>query len=837
MTDEIFRDEWGIPSVRAAGFDELARAQGWVTARDRAWQLEVERHRSQGTSAAFLGPDHLPWDRFARQARIADTARRCFEALDEDTARWTGAYADGVNAGLEAQEAPEFARVGITPGRWEAWTPLAVWLSHHLLFTGLPGKLWRGEVERRLGPGAAPLFAADAPGSSGSNGWLIPGRLTASGAAIVAGDPHRHIENPGIYQQIRLSCPGVDVVGLAVPGVPGIAHFGHAGSVAWAITNAMADYQDLYRERLRERQGTIEALGPDGWRPASVHTETVEVAGAAPARVKIVETDRGPIVIGGQEPMSLRYPARVRHDLGFAALPRLLRAATVADVDRAFDLWAEPVNVVLAADDTGATLHRVAGAVPLRHDDNLLRPVPAWDEQHVWRGWHDSPRAEVTGITVMANEKGLAAPLGAEFAPPYRADRIRELLGDRDDWKPQEMAAIHMDTHLAAAAPLLDRLAALEDLDEERAALRDRLLAWDRRMDAGSTDAAAFAAVRSAVVRRIAAHPALAPLREPMPYPEVFLPWLDPVVRVAHGLTALLGSDLIADLPGLLREALGEPLPDHAWGHLHRLAPWQTLPGGDPWPGLSGDHDCVLATTSVPGLTDVCSRGPSARYVWDLARREDSRWIVPLGASGLGGDRHHRDQLPLWVSGDLIPVLEPARVYERLVDGFGAVRIRPVDPAADLDVLHAWVTQERARFWGMLEHARDDVLEIYEHLDGLPTHHAYLVERDGRPVALFQTYEPLHDPVGECYDVRPGDFGIHLMIGPPSGAPEPGYTGVLLSAFLDYVWAQPGRARLVAEPDARNQKAIDRLVRMGFEPAQEIDLGWKRARLLFMPRP
>ncbi|MGK5643610.1 penicillin acylase family protein, partial [Streptomyces sp. URMC 126] len=78
---------------------------------------------------------------------------------------------------------------------------------------------------------------------------------------------------------IRLACPEFDVVGLAVPGVPGIAHFGHTGRVAWAITNAMADYQDLYRERLR-RTGPdgerVEALGPDGWRPAERHVETIE---------------------------------------------------------------------------------------------------------------------------------------------------------------------------------------------------------------------------------------------------------------------------------------------------------------------------------------------------------------------------------------------------------------------------------------------------------------------------------------------------------------------------------------------------------------------------------
>ncbi|MFJ6946025.1 penicillin acylase family protein, partial [Streptomyces wuyuanensis] len=68
-------------------------------------------------------------------------------------------------------------------------------------------------------------------------------------------------------------------------------------------------------------------------------------------------------------------------------------------------------------------------------------------------------------------------------------------------------------------------------------------------------------------------------------------------------------------------------------------------------------HDCVLATSSVPGVTDLSARGPSARYVWDLARREDSLWVVPLGARGIPGDAHHRDQLPLWLRGELVPVV------------------------------------------------------------------------------------------------------------------------------------------------------------------------------------
>lgn len=174
--------------------------------------------------------------------------------------------------------------------------------------------------------------------------------------------------------------------------------------------------------------------------------------------------------------------------------------------------------------------------------------------------------------------------------------------------------------------------------------------------------------------------------------------------------------------------------------------------------------------------------------------------------------------------------------HERVVDGFGTVRIVPVDPPSDVDLIYRWVTEERAQFWGMRAHTRDYVLEIYEYLDSLATHHAYLVQLDGRPVAIFQTYEPAADPVGEFYDVQPGDFGIHLMMGPPDGGQRPGFTGAIMRVLIDHVLANPAVQRIVVEPDARNAKAVARFVRAGFELGPELQLPEKPARLAFYRR-
>ncbi|MFD7136743.1 GNAT family N-acetyltransferase [Streptomyces sp. NPDC059894] len=186
-------------------------------------------------------------------------------------------------------------------------------------------------------------------------------------------------------------------------------------------------------------------------------------------------------------------------------------------------------------------------------------------------------------------------------------------------------------------------------------------------------------------------------------------------------------------------------------------------------------------------------------------------------------------------------------VFERKADGFGTVGIRPLDAEGDADVVHGWVREERAAFWGMTGLTRDQVAEVYAHMAGLDTHHAFLAELDGTPVALFQTYEPTEDRVSECYVVEPGDIGIHLLLAPAGGdGPRPGWTSALLDVFTAYALIGLDRRRIVVDPDVRNEKAVGRFLRHGFEAGPlvtlpEIDLPdvylpEKKAQLAFLRR-
>jgi penicillin amidase len=591
---QVFRDDWGIPHLRAGSVLELAYLQGRTTAADRGHQIDVDRRRSEGRLAELIGPAGLPWDRFARKARLDDTARRCFDRLDPPTREWVSAYSDGVRSRL---------------ADWQPWSSLGVFLTRHILFATFPSKMWRAHVTRTLGPSFLELFSREGA-AGGSNAWAVPG--------VIAGDPHRLIELPGVYQQVRLACPEFDVAGLAFPGVPGVQHFGHTGGVAWAVTNAMADYQDLYQEEFRQTADGLEARTATGWEPVHTHTETISVRGEHSEFVEVVETPRGPVV---DADLSLRTPTRVELDLGFGALLPLLRASTVDDVAAALRHWVEPVNSVLVADTSGRTLQIIAGRVPLRDPLGRQIPVPAWEPRYEWQGYAEMPSTEVDGVAVTANDRRPdTEPFGIDFAPPSRANRIRALIAEGA--APER---IHMDTVLG-----------------------------DVTMDADSTAAGEFAARRTALAQTLYDHPTLAPVRQPSGYDDLFRPWLDPLTRIgtaAADIASALGVDVP---PAAAGQSAGR------WGERHVLTPVR-VPGLSafdlPRTELSGDSNCVLATHSIPGVTDTCERGPVARYVWDLTDRARSRWIVPFGATDRPGDPHFLDQLPLWASGRLIPLV------------------------------------------------------------------------------------------------------------------------------------------------------------------------------------
>ncbi|THJ08270.1 penicillin acylase family protein, partial [Nocardioides sp.] len=413
----LTRDRWGIPHIRAGSLLQVVHEQGRVTAADRAWQLEVERRRAEGTCAEVFGPAAREWDVLARRALLVDIARRAYARLTASTRDVVDAYVAGVNETLATARMPEEVP-DLRPQPWHPWTPLAVFAVQHLLFSSFPSKLWRHHLAASAGEEWLDLFRLESlPG--GSNAFVVDGSLTTSGLPVLAGDPHRVLEAPGCYAQVRLVCTDpddpFDVAGLSFVGVPGIQHFGHAGSVAWGVTNAVADDEDVYDEQLARHAEGVVTLGGTGWEPVARREELLRVRTGADSFVaeplEVLVTDRGPVVVGGPDDaraFSLRTPCYVLGDLGFEALPALLRARTAEDVTTAFGHWVGPVDNLLVADSGGHVEHRVVGRVPQRDPDRraALQRLPGRGRDgHGWTGWVDDLPRRTGAVLVTANDR------------------------------------------------------------------------------------------------------------------------------------------------------------------------------------------------------------------------------------------------------------------------------------------------------------------------------------------------------------------------------------------------------------------------------------------------
>ncbi|MBM7280422.1 penicillin acylase family protein [Gordonia rubripertincta] len=741
-TAEILRDAHGIPHVLAATPADALYGQGRACGQDRRWQIEFMRLRAEGRTAEVFGESCVEWDTFARRARLDAVAEQMYHASSDRTRSLLRAYVDGVNSTLSDTEtvppAPELEALRHEPDPWRPWTPISVFIMHHVLFGRFTTKLFRLHACRTTGPDALrfwtfegsendptvpsmpderfvreildltrPAPAADSPVGetvdlgdpmSGSNAWGVSAARSTTGSPIVAGDPHRFLELPGIYEQFHLAstdpAQSFDVAGFAFAGVPGVPHFAQGSEIAWGITNAMADYQDLYVERLtRDEDGTLLVEAPGGHRvPAIVHTEHIGVRDSEPVAVDVITTPNGAVVFGGpEEPftISLRSPL-LSEDVTFDAPLDLLFARTIADVENALSSWVEPVNRAVIAHRDGTTVTHVAGRVPVRAPENYWLPVPGWDERYQWQG-HETgtlgnPSFDATvadgGVSVTANQRISGTPplqpITTECVEAFRADRIGVRLEALASVDPEDCADIHRDVVLEQAAVVQQLLTRVVGNTPAAEDIRHRILAWDRTMAADSTDAYLFAEFRSQLVLGVARTDALAPLRGPHGFPAVFQPWFVPEPRLATAITtviancALIGIDIdevaVDALDAVLTriETFGH-IPN--WGTVHVLAPIHgfDLVGASPHHAelfatlrpaplpLAGDSECVFANASAVG-THVCITGSVARYVWDLADPHASRWVVPLGASGDPASDHFQDQAPLWADGRLIPV-------------------------------------------------------------------------------------------------------------------------------------------------------------------------------------
>ncbi|MEI6160496.1 MAG: penicillin acylase family protein, partial [Roseococcus sp.] len=472
----ITLDEAGVPRIQATNERDAAIAMGYLHARDRLFQMEMMRRGAEGRLSEVAGSASLRLDRFSRTLGLKQRAEADYAALDAETRELLEAYALGVNARIAERGrfvAPEFLVLG-TP---EAWQPqhsllwakvMGLWLSGNWrtelerarLATVLPAeRLWDlWPVDRTTGrpdvaslPGverilaAVPVFGEDAPlPASASNAWAVAGWRSASGAPLLASDPHLGYGAPVLWYLARVElADGRMLAGATAPGTP-LMIIGRNADLAWGFTTTHSDTQDVFIESEEAVRRT--------------RTEIIAVRGAEPVTLVVRETANGPVISDIDETprrdgrlLSVRMANLEPNDSSARGFLVLNRARNIADARAAAALIASPPQNLMVADRAGGIAMYLTGRTPIRAEGDGSLPTPG---DKPWRGFvpfDEMPHVENPGSGMLVNANNRVSPeghavhLSREWYANWRFRRIHERLAAQEVNGPAEFAAIQMD--------------------------------------------------------------------------------------------------------------------------------------------------------------------------------------------------------------------------------------------------------------------------------------------------------------------------------------------------------------------------------------------------------
>lgn len=721
----IRRDRFGIPHIEARGDADAWFGVGFCHGQDRAFQIETRLRVVRGTLAALLGPGGLALDRLSCRLGLRRYGEEAVPLLSPEHRALAEAYAAGVTAGTTAgqrRRPHEFALLRADPTPYRA----ADALGYMALFTFAMPSNWDVELARLKvlvldGPEALaaldPAYpewqpASDRPGETAgrladrladdaarlaavlglggaSNNWAVAPSRTRTGRPLLANDPHLAPMLPPFWYLLHVTTPEWSLAGASLPGAPAVA-VGHNGHVAWGVTAGLIDNTDFF----------LEEVGPDGssvrrgdrFVPCEVRTELIDVRGHLPETVRVLVTDRGPLVgpafLGEVGNLSMSATWLVPRPLG--ALFELPRARTPEDLRRAFSGWnSVPLNVAYAS-AAGHIGWQPIGAAPVRRSGAGALPLPAWDPATGWEpDWvpfDDLPRADdpATGYVATANNlPSTTGPyLGCDFLDGYRVARISEALASRTDWDVPATLALQMDCLSLPWREMRDVVLRAAEGEPGLAATAGLLSSWDGRVTTESPAAALFEFLAAELSTRVAR--ARAPRSADWALGRGFValvPINSFIVRRVGHLVRLLGEQPPGWFPAgwdeEVRQALrsaGERLasrfgPDPAgwaWGRVRPLTfrhPLSVRPplgrvfdlGPYPW---GGDTNTISPAVVDPADPAANPDGAvaSLRVAIDVGEWDLSRFVLPGGQSGNPFSPHYADQMPLWLKGDALPI-------------------------------------------------------------------------------------------------------------------------------------------------------------------------------------
>jgi len=476
------------------------------------------------------------------------------------------------------------------------------------------------------------LTLGTGPGG-GTNAWVVSGAHTESGRPLLANDTHLGIQLPSVWYEIGLHCTGdeaFDVVGFTFPASLGVV-VGHNGTIAWGISNGFPDVHDAYRMRINP-EDPLQYEWNGAWRDMTAREETIRFGdGSEPVTIAVRETHLGPILtdhaidaetgeVGGfdpGDPIVQRWTALDPGTISRAVLA-IDRAVDWDSFRDALRFWDVPAQHFVYADIEGNIGYQFAGRVPIRAAGHTgLAPAAGWTDAAEWKGFltFDSlPHVlnPAGGVIVAANQAaappsyfdaiaadlggGLDVALSRDFDYAYRAARIEDLLAAKADHSVESFRTIQADVKLVSADEVLPYLVGLDLPAGSLVSARDRLLGWDRRFAASSSEALLYACFWRRLV--------LGTFGD----------------ELGEDATHLVGGDREM---WAVRTLLNQP--DHAW--------WDDATT----PGIVEHRDDILVRALVEGCADVIALcGPNGDgHTWGDVHT--ATFVSnPLGQSGVG---------------------------------------------------------------------------------------------------------------------------------------------------------------------------------------------------------
>lgn len=646
----ILRDDRGVPHVVAGNDRDLFFAQGYVEGSDRLFQMDLLRRFVLGELAEVFGQGALEHDKIEREVPVRAIAQAQWQRLDLPSRELLGAFSEGVNAAMEREPLPvEFRLLAYRPRAWTPQDSLAVAMATVLDLTDDWNAIAPRDEAYRLGgarlynalfPLTDPCYDApvtaglagmasgalcrrhvqtlvselsDSRAPVGSNAWAAGANRALHGRALLANDPHLALHMPGVWYLIDLRAPHFHAAGATLPGCPGVV-LGHNENLAWGATNGTVTSLSAFVKPAH--------LDPAGWQVEQFAVRFRPISRARYYRTR----DTFGVTTKDHRSLLVRwyaYENPVSPALTFLALDR---AASIEAATAALAKFPGPAQNFVLADTSGRAAYALAGTIPndpvrarwFHTASDLAKVYPAIPFARLPKV---APSRDAVVWTANNKMYGREYPLqlSPQFATPYRAYRIAQLLRGRRAYDVEYFTQMQLDVLSLPERELArDVSRALGNRD---AFLAGALAGWDGRMNGASSIATVVEGMRVQLTTR---HPGRTPM----------------VLSMLDGATAH-SSGFTPPSPAPWQFAGADPVP-HALASL----------GIDFLDGvtLPGDGDAFTPHMQSPGYSQ------SFRAVWEVGNWDAGGITLPQGESGEPGSGHYTDQATAWIDGRLWPL-------------------------------------------------------------------------------------------------------------------------------------------------------------------------------------